>query len=139
MAEYEVERPIALPAAVVFDVASDIGRMQDWLPTAMNVESAGPNQVHVEGAAGGEHYSATGLIGVRHEQRRLEWGSQDSPDYAGWLQVSAAGDGESSSVTLHLSFLGDQEQAREHGGAPQRMYREMEEALERLEQVALPG
>lgn len=63
----------------------------------MDVEPAGPNQVHVEGESGSGRYSATGLIGVRPEQRRVEWGSQDSDDYAGWLQVAAAGDGEASS------------------------------------------
>lgn len=137
MAEFETERPIALPAAVVFEVASDMERMADWLPTTMAVDPAGSNRVHVEGTVRGREYSATGLIGVRREQRRLEWGSQDSPDYAGWLQVAAADDGESSSVTLHLSFLGHQEQARPHGDAAEQMRHEMDEALMRLEQVAL--
>lgn len=40
-------------------------------------------------------------------------------------------------MTLHLSFLGGQAQAGEHGDAGERMREGMREALERLDRVAL--
>lgn len=92
MAEFEVERPMPLPAETVFAVASDVAHMAEWLP--MTVEPAGPNRLHVEGETRSGRYSASGLFGVRPEQRRVEWGSEDSDDYAGWLQVFEAGDGK---------------------------------------------
>jgi hypothetical protein len=77
---------------------------------------------------------ADGLVGVRPEQLRLEWGSEDSPDYAGWLQVEHAEPGHSS-VVMHLSFLGDQPETRSHGDAPGQVRGWLDDALGRLERV----
>ena len=119
------------PADVVFDIMSDIDTMQRWLPTTMEVEDAGPDRVHVEGDAGGQHYATDGLFRAEKEQLRMEWGSE-GPDYAGWAQVYHEGD-DASEVNLHLSFFGDQPMSHE-GEAAEQMRQGMREALERLEQ-----
>ena len=75
---------------------------------------------------------ADGLVGVRPEQLRLEWGSEDSPDYAGWLQVHHAEPGHSS-VMMHLSFLGNQPETRGHGNAADEVRAWLDDALGRLE------
>lgn len=116
-------------AEIVFDVMSDVATMERWLPTTMDVESAGPDRVHVEGDADGHHYDAQGLFRTRREQLRIEWGSE-GPDYAGWAQVYHSGAG-ASEVNLHLSFFGDQPQS--HNGAEAEETRTgMREALDRL-------
>ena len=71
---------------------------------------------------------------VRPEQLRLEWGSENSPDYAGWLQVEHAEPGHSS-VVMHLSFLGDQPETRSHGDAAGQVRGWLDDALGRLERV----
>lgn len=118
-------------AETVFGVLSDVDTMERWLPTAMQVEPAGPGKVHVEGGGDGFRYDTEGLFRARPEQLRIEWGSE-GPDYAGWAQVYHSGAG-ASEVNLHLSFFGDQPQAH-RGAAAEQMHHGMREALERLEE-----
>ena len=132
--EYEESRGMPADAEIVFEVMADVNRMEDWLPTTLDVEEAGPDRVHVEGDAGGHHYAADGLFRAQKDQLRIEWGSE-GPDYAGWAQVYHSGAG-ASEVNLHLSFFGDQQQA--HGGeAAEKTRQEMREALERLAQLVV--
>jgi hypothetical protein len=128
--EYEESRRMPAAADVVFDIMSDVDTMQRWLPTTIDVEDAGPDRVHVEGEAGGHHYSTDGLFRAEKEQLRMEWGSE-GPDYAGWAQVYHEGD-DASEVNLHLSFFGDQPEAH-RGAAADRTRQGMQDALERLE------
>ena len=130
--EYEESRGMPADAEIVFDVLSDVDLMERWLPTAMDVEPAGPDRVHVEGGGSDFHYDTEGLFRAQKDQLRIEWGSE-GPDYAGWAQVYHSGAG-SSEVNLHLSFFGDQPQA--HGGeAAEKARQEMREALARLEEM----
>jgi uncharacterized protein YndB with AHSA1/START domain len=127
--EYEESRGMPADAEIVFDVMSDVTTMERWLPTTMDVSTAGPGRVHVEGDADGHHYDTQGLFRSRQEQLRIEWGSE-GPDYAGWAQVYHSGAG-ASEVNLHLSFFGDQPEA--HAGARAEETRKgMREALDRL-------
>src|SRR5215207_10134460 len=129
--EYEESRGMPADAEIVFDVMADVATMERWLPTTMDVETAGPDKVHVEGEADGHHYTAEGLFRAQQDQLRIEWGSE-GPDYAGWAQVYHSGAG-ASEVNLHLSFFGEQPQA--HSGAEADKTRQgMREALERLEE-----
>jgi hypothetical protein len=126
MTEYEVERAMPAGADIVFEVAADTEHMGSWL--LAEVSDAGPNRLHLEGELDGRHVDETGVVGVRAEQLRIEWGSEGGADYAGWLQVNQAGPG-ASSVTMHLSFLGDQPEAAGH---PEQVEAQMSAALDRL-------
>jgi polyketide cyclase/dehydrase/lipid transport protein len=126
MTEYEVERGMPADAEIVFDIAADVERMDAWLPA--HLTGAGPNRVHLSGDLDGRHVEETGVIGVRRDQLRIEWGSEDGGDYAGWLQVAHAGAG-ASSVTMHLSFLGDLPEA---SGPHPEVEAQMDDALRRL-------
>jgi hypothetical protein len=131
MAEFELERQMPAAADRVFAIVSDLDRLDEWLPEAVRVQPRGAGTLHADIPPRGT--SGEGLVRVRVEQRRVEWGSEDSPDYAGWLQVMHAGDDESS-VLLHLSFLGDQPET--HGGhAPDEVRRWLDEALTRLRRL----
>jgi hypothetical protein len=102
------------------------------MPAPIGVRPTGDGEVHADVEQRGVH--ADGLVGVRPEQLRVEWGSEDSPDYAGWLQVEHAEPGRSS-VVLHLSFLGDQPETRRHGSAAGEVQQWLDDALARLETV----
>lgn len=132
MAEFEAERRMPAEAEAVFAIVGDLDRLPEWMPEPVGVRPTGDGEVHADVAARDVH--ADGLVGVRPEQLRLEWGSEDSPDYAGWLQVQHAEPGHSS-VTLHLSFLGDQPETRRHGPAADEVRAWLDDALERLERV----
>jgi uncharacterized protein YndB with AHSA1/START domain len=132
MAEFEAERRMPADAEAVFAVVGDLDRLGEWMPDPIGVRPTGEGAVHADVDARDVHTG--GLVGVRPEQLRLEWGSEDSPDYAGWLQVEHAEPGHSS-VLMHLSFLGDQPETRRHGKAADEVRAWLDDALERLERV----
>lgn len=131
MGEYEVTRALPAPAEIGYDVAAQVGRMEAWLPTAMDVEPAGPDGVHVEGETAHGRYSAEGRFAAKPEELRLEWGSKDGDDYSGWLAFTDSGAG-TSEATMHLSFRGSQPQAADDGDPGERTRQEMDTALSRL-------
>lgn len=132
MAEFEAERRMPAEADAVFAIVGDLNRLPEWMPAPIGVRPTGDGEVHADVESRDVH--ADGLVGVRPEQLRLEWGSEDSPDYAGWLQVEHAEPGHSS-VVLHLSFLGHQPETRPHGHARDEVQAWLDEALGRLERV----
>ena len=132
MAEFEADRRMPAEAEAVFAIVGDLDRLPEWMPEPIGVRATGDGEVHADVAPRDVH--ADGLVGVRPEQLRLEWGSENSPDYAGWLQVQHAEPGHSS-VTLHLSFLGDQPETRPHGRAADEVRAWLDDALSRLERV----
>jgi uncharacterized protein YndB with AHSA1/START domain len=132
MAEFEAERRMPADAQAVFAVVGDLDRLGEWMPEPIGVRPTSDGSVHADVASRG--IDADGLVGVRPEQLRVEWGSEDSPDYAGWLQVEHAEEGHSS-VVMHLSFLGDQPETRRHGHATDEVRQWLDDALERLERV----
>ena len=132
MAEFEAERRMPAEADAVFAIVGDLDRLPEWMPEPIGVRQTGDGAVQADVEARDVH--AGGLVGVRPEQLRLEWGSEDSPDYAGWLQVEHAEPGHSS-VVMHLSFLGDQPETRRHGHAADEVQQWLDDSLERLERV----
>jgi hypothetical protein len=116
----------------VFEVVSDLSRMPEWLPTQVDVRPTGDGEVHAHVEQ--RDVDVDGLVRVRPEQLRVEWGSDASPDYAGWLQVEHAAPGRSS-VVLHLSFLGHQPETRKHGTAGDEVQGWLADGLARLEQL----
>lgn len=118
-------------ADTVFATASDLDRLTEWLPHPVAVRPTGDGEVH----AGIEprDVDTRGLVRVRPEQLRVEWGSEDTPDYAGWLQVMGA-DPDRSSVTLHLSFLGHQPETHDRRAADE-VRGWLDDGLARLERL----
>ena len=134
MTEFEAERTMPADAQDVFAVVSDLDRLAEWLPHQVTVRPTDDGEVNA--TVEERHVDARGLVRVRPEQLRVEWGSDDSPEYAGWLQVEHADPGRSS-VVLHLSFLGHQPETRPHGHAREEVQQWLDDGLERL--AALVG
>lgn len=133
MTEFEAERGMPAEADAVFAVVADMDRLSEWMPSHMDVRSTGDGQVHADIDERDTH--ADGLVRVRPEQLRVEWGR--APDYAGWLQVEHADPGRSS-VVLHLSLLGDQRETHNRAAADE-VRRWLDESLDRLEQLIGAG
>jgi hypothetical protein len=130
MAEFEASQVIDRSAQEAFAYASDIHNLPTFLPTTTVAEPAGPDRIHVAGETPGGGYDSEGLFRARPEQLRLEWGSEGTDSYSGWLQVFDSGPENSGrcEVTLHLSFRDEAEQptdSADHG---------ISEALQRLKE-----
>lgn len=127
--EFEASRVLPVPREQAFAVASDLDHLDRWMPPGVHVEPVAPNVVTADGPLVPES-PQEGVTGASPDQYRLEWGSRGDGRYAGWLQLAEQGQGECE-ATLHLSFLGDQEQA--HGGrAADEVERMLAESLDRL-------
>jgi|SRR5829696_1419735 len=133
MAEFEREKQMPADAERVFDVVADVEHLDRWLPDIVSVHPTGADAVDVDIHRAEGDQQATGTVGVERDQLRLEWGGRGTADYAGWLQVAHADPGHSS-VTLHLSFLGDQPES--HGGeAAADLERRLDDSLNRLAEL----
>jgi carbon monoxide dehydrogenase subunit G len=89
MAEFERAQQMPADAEQVFDIVSDVEHLDRWLPSVVSVHLSDVQAVDVDvQRPDGEHHG-NGTVGVHRD-----------PGH--------------SSVTLHLSFLGDQLET--HGG-----------------------
>lgn len=132
MSEYEVTRDMPAGSGAVFDVASDVERLDRWMPHGMDVRPTGGDSVHVSSEEGG-HHEVDGLFRAEREQLRVEWANRGTDAYSGWLQI-ADQDGGSSDATLHLSFSAHGH--AEHGLKRAEIERSMTDALDRLADLA---
>ncbi|GIH77832.1 SRPBCC family protein [Planobispora longispora] len=128
MSEYERSRTMTAPPDVVFDRASDVDRLDSWLPRDLHVQSEDLPAVTVHEDATGR--DERGLFRAQRDQLRMEWGTRDDDRYAGWLQITTISD-QASEVTVHLSFFDE-----EHAPPADEVDHALEKSLERLaEQV----
>jgi hypothetical protein len=136
MSEFEDERPMPAGRDAVFAVVSDLGRLAEWLPPSVAVrplDGTGGDGAHaVQAVVEPRGVDARGVVRVRGEQMRVEWGD-DAGRYAGYLQVMG-GEPDRSSVLVHLSFLGKQPETH-GGGAAADVRTWLDEALTRLERL----
>lgn len=135
MTEYEASRRMPAPPEQVFDVACDLQRMDDWLPRDVHLESADPPEAEVVVCHGADAERERALIRAQRDQLRVEWGTRDTDEYAGWLQVFGI-QPEGSDVTIHLSFFDDEEEGKEEQGPPRPMVEAaLRQSLDRLAEM----
>ncbi|MEU7135108.1 SRPBCC family protein [Streptomyces sp. NPDC046261] len=102
MSEYERSRTMPALPEHVFDQVNNVNRLSSWLPADLHVRAEELPAVTVHEDRTGEDERA--LFRADPRQMRVEWGTRDSGNYAGWLQVAGIGSG-ASEVTIHLSFF----------------------------------
>ncbi|GII77759.1 hypothetical protein Sru01_27410 [Sphaerisporangium rufum] len=124
MSEFERSRTMPAPAELVFEQASDLDRLDTWLPGELHVRADDPPAVTVHEDGSGQ--DARALFRAVPEQLRLEWGTRDTDGYSGWLQVADSGAG-ASEVTVHLSFFDES-----HAPPADQVDRTLDESLAKL-------
>ncbi len=103
MSEFEHSTPISASPDEVFAFMSKVENLPKYLPTTHSAQSQEGERVRVQGEAQGHQYDSDGFFRKDEANHRIEWGA-DEGYYSGWLQVE--GQGEDSSMTVHLSFSG---------------------------------
>ncbi|MFI1678537.1 MULTISPECIES: SRPBCC family protein [unclassified Streptomyces] len=126
MTEYERSRTMPALPEHVFDQAAEVDQMDAWLPRNLHMDAGEPPAVSVHEDRGGQDVSA--LLRSRPEQLRLEWGTREQGDYAGWLQVAGLDEG-TSEVTVHLSFF-----EASHDPGEEAVHTALDQSLQRLEE-----
>ena len=133
MAEFEAERRMPADAEQVFAIVGDLERLAEWMPRA-DRGPARPATARCTPTSSRATCTPTAWSACGRSSCAWSGAAKDSPDYAGWLQVAHAEPGHSS-VTMHLSFLGDQPETRRHGNAADEVRAWLDDALSRLESV----
>ncbi|WP_189857083.1 SRPBCC family protein [Streptomyces poonensis] len=105
MSEFEMAKAVAAPAQTVFAEVSDLGEISRWMSPSFRFRVEEPPAVTVVEPP--EHRGEPALVRVAQDQMRVEWGTRETGDYAGWLQVAGTGEAPSE-VTIHLSFFGEE-------------------------------
>ncbi|MEU1309202.1 SRPBCC family protein [Streptomyces cinnamoneus] len=126
MSEYERSRTMPALPEHVFDQVNSVEMLGSWLPDDLHVKAEELPAVTVHEDRTGADERA--LFRADKEQMRVEWGTRDTGNYAGWLQVAGIGSG-ASEVTIHLSFF---DEADDPGGDTVRAA--LARSLERLEE-----
>jgi uncharacterized protein YndB with AHSA1/START domain len=112
MKEYEQTQTISGPPDEVFAWLSDVNNLPKYLPPVVDASIEGPSaegtpgqrvRTTLEYPEGGETFDSEGYLAVDEGRKRMEWGAETERDYAGWLEVADAADGQSQ-VTVHLFF-----------------------------------
>ncbi len=111
MSEYEQTQVVDVSVDETFAWLSDVSNLHKYLPPVTEAHLEGPS---AEGTPGrhvrlklefpnGSSFDSEGYLAVDEDARRMEWGAESERDYSGWLTVAGSG-GDSSEVTVHLSF-----------------------------------
>ena len=103
-----IERSITVASTPdrTFDYLSDVGNLPRYMDSMTSAARTGPEEVHVtaevpdQGTEEGEAWFRTDPT-----TRRVEWGSEGSSDYHGWLQVDEDPGTGGSLVRLGLQMV----------------------------------
>jgi len=88
-----------------FDYLSDVGNLPRYMDSMTSAERTSAEEVHVTAEVpGGGHQEGEAWFRTDPERRRIEWGSEGSSDYSGWLEVDEEPQG-GSVVRLGLDMV----------------------------------
>lgn len=103
-----IERSIQVSAGPdrTFDYLSEVSNLPRYMDSMTSAEKTAPEEVHVTAEVpGGGHQEGEAWFRTDADQRRIEWGSEGSSDYSGWLQVDTDPQGSGSVVRLGLEMV----------------------------------
>ncbi|HEV2128733.1 MAG TPA: SRPBCC family protein [Thermomicrobiales bacterium] len=102
--EYQRSRRIRVTPDSVFAFVTDVSNLPTYVPTVQSVETLTDGRIRVHGNTGGTSFEADLWTHVDHNQRGIEWGT-DERDRHGWMTVTAADDdADMTEVVAHVSW-----------------------------------
>ena len=102
MHEYKGMIDIKASPEQVFRFLSSVGNIRDFLPHIKEARLDEESHVFAVGEIGGRRYEFDGYFRVTPENKRIDWGSDGTPPYRGWLEVREAGDAARLEVHLFM-------------------------------------
>ncbi len=125
MSEHERTISVNVPAKDAFRYLSSVSNLPDFVPHLSEVSE--DEDGHVVGMAdlgNGRRSQVSGFFRADLANQMLNWESDGTPGYAGWLQVSAEGN-DKAQIRVHISMRGAAEETppAEPGLASDRMER----------------
>jgi uncharacterized membrane protein len=105
--EYEDKIDINAPVDDVFRFLSSVHDLPSYLPAMKEVRQEQGDHIFAVAEMAGKNVELNGFFRVDEESRRINWGSDGTPDYRGWLELRSGAPG--THLTVHLSIAGDRD------------------------------
>lgn len=120
MSEHERSIVINTPPEQAFRFLSSVSSLPTFLPWLRSIRED-PRGDEVFGVAefNGERQEISGFYRVSRTAKRIDWGSDGTPEYRGWLEIKPEANGKSCKLTAHISTGTDKE--LRPGFTPQRI------------------
>ncbi|HZU26577.1 MAG TPA: SRPBCC family protein [Bryobacteraceae bacterium] len=132
MSEHERTISVDVPAEEAFRFLSSISNLPSFVPHMRSLREDEHDHVFGIAEMDGRRYEISGFFRADEANCRLDWESDGTPGYRGWLQISPEGNG--SRITVHLSMLSAAaETPPEHAGhAGERIERGLDGVLDTM-------
>lgn len=102
MAEHERSLSIAAPSSALFDYLSEVSNLPKYFTRMVTAEPGEGEAVRTSARMpDGQIVEGEAWFRVDETAQRIEWGSEGSSDYRGWLEVS--GDAQASTVQVAIN------------------------------------
>jgi uncharacterized protein YndB with AHSA1/START domain len=109
MRDFESSVTVRVSPEEAFRFLADPGNLPRYVATMVLARPEQGERLRVAADVEGRHEEGDARFRADPQDRRVEWGSDDSRGYRGWIQVSGADGG--SSVTIHLHLARDEAEA----------------------------
>lgn len=104
MSEHERTFTINAPPEEAFRYLSSVSNLPDFVPHLQNVrEEEGDHVFGIADWGEGRRAEVSGFFRADEANRRLDWESDGTPGYRGWLKIEPEGR-ERSRITVHISM-----------------------------------
>lgn len=104
MSEHERTIDLNVSPQEAYDFLSSLDSLPRFLPHIREIRPEEDDHIFALAKIDGRRYEMSGYFRATPSERRVEWGSDGTPDYAGWLKVDDGRDRNSSRLTVHISM-----------------------------------
>src|SRR5689334_6400185 len=103
MSEHERAITVDVPTEVAFRYLSSVSNLTDFVPHLRNIMEEEDNHVFgVVDFGEGRRREVSGFFRTDEANLRLDWESDGTPGYRGWLTIQPEGQ-DRSRITVHIS------------------------------------
>lgn len=104
MSEHQRTITAGVPAENAFRYLSSVSNLPQFVPHLSELEEDEENHVHGwAGGKGGEQHEVSGFFRADPANLRLDWESDGTPGYSGWLEIAPEGP-EQCRIAVHISM-----------------------------------
>ncbi len=116
MSEHERTITVGVPAENAFRYLSSVSNLPSFVPHLKELREDENDHVFGIAEMEGNRWEMSGFFRADEANCRLDWESDGTPGYRGWLQIAPEGEGRCR-VTVHISMRGAaSEEAPPHPG-----------------------
>ncbi len=136
MSEHERTITVGVAPENAFQYLSSVSNLPSFVPHLRELREDENDHVFGIAEMEGRRWEMSGFFRADEANCRLDWESDGTPGYRGWLQIAPAGN-KQSRITVHLSMRSAAaEVPPPHPGlAPDRIERSLDEVVGKLRDV----